>query len=43
MPFFFKETEKNQRCCGCSNTRPAGRGAPSENPQIVKIILINLD
>jgi len=34
--FFFKETEQNQRCCGCDK-RPAGRGAPSENEQIVDV------
>jgi hypothetical protein len=37
QPFpFFKETESNQRCCGCKggNGR-TGFGAPSEIPQVV--------
>ena len=29
LAFFFKETETNQRCCGCDK-RPKGRGAPNE-------------
>jgi hypothetical protein len=39
QPFpFFKETEKNQRCCGCGNgDGRTGFGAPSEIPQVVGI------
>jgi hypothetical protein len=33
---FFKETETNQRCCGCSNNRH-GSGAPSEISQVVGV------
>jgi hypothetical protein len=37
MPF-FKETETNQRCCGCGqNGGRTGFGAPSEIPQVVGI------
>ena len=36
QPFpFFKETETNQRCCGCD--KPRGVGAPTEKPQIVDV------
>ena len=33
---FFKETESNKQCCGCSTFRK-GSGAPTENPQIVGV------
>jgi hypothetical protein len=36
-PFpFFKETENNNRCCGCDKKRH-GTGAPSEIPQVVGV------
>ena len=35
QPFpFFKETESNQKCCGCNGTNGTGAGAPSEIAQI---------
>ena len=38
QPFpFFKETETNQRCCGCNGTGRTGFGAPSEIPQVVGV------
>jgi hypothetical protein len=38
QPFpFFKETEQNNRCCGCGSNGRSGFGAPSEIPQVVGV------